>query len=180
MGFHFKHSSALGFPEMFVHWIKLCITTPSFSVQVNRELAGYFQSKRGLRQGCSLSPYLFMLCMNVLSSRMDKAAMDKCFGYHPLCKRLSLTHLCFADDLLVFVEGLKRFIEGVISFFDGFAVESGLRISLEKSTIYMAGLTQSDKEFILSDFPFEPGALPMRYLGLPLLTKGMRKMIVSL
>lgn len=166
---------ALGIPMKFVHWINLCITTPSFSVQVNGELAGYFQSKRGLRQGCSLSPCLFVLCMNVLSARMDKAAMDKCFGYHPLCRRLSLTHLCFSDDLLVFVEGNKRSIEGVISVFDGFAVESGLKISIEKSTIYMAGLSQSAKEQFLADFPFEPGALPVRYLGLPLLTKGMQK-----
>lgn len=166
---------ALGFPLMFVHWIKLCITTPSFSVQVNGELAGYFQSKRGLRQGCSLSPYLFVICMNVLSSRMDKAAMDKCFDCHPLCKRLSLMHICFADDLFVFVKGSKKSVQGAISVFDGFAKESGLSISLEKSTIYMAGLSQSVKDQILSDFPFDLGALPVRYLGLPLLTKGMHK-----
>lgn len=41
---------ALGFPEKFVKWIALCVTTASFSVQVNGELAGYFQSRRGLRQ----------------------------------------------------------------------------------------------------------------------------------
>lgn len=57
----------------------------------------------------------------------------------------------------------------------GFARESGLSISLEKSTIYMAGLNQSAKDLILSDFPFEHGALPVRYLGLPLLTKRMHK-----
>lgn len=50
---------AMGVPGKFVHWIKLCISTPSFSVQVNGELAGYFQSARGLRQGCSLSLPIF-------------------------------------------------------------------------------------------------------------------------
>lgn len=65
---------ALGFPDKFIHWINLCISTASFSVQVNGELADYFQSTRGLRQGCSLSPYLFVLCMNVLSKLIDEAA----------------------------------------------------------------------------------------------------------
>lgn len=56
---------AMGLPKKFIGWISTCITSASFSVQVNGELAGYFQSKRGLRQGCSLSPYLFVICMNV-------------------------------------------------------------------------------------------------------------------
>lgn len=55
--------SALNFPENFIHWISLCITTSSFSVQVNGKLAGFFRSKRGLGQGCALSPYLFLLCV---------------------------------------------------------------------------------------------------------------------
>lgn len=41
--------TALGMAEKFIKWISLCITTASFSVQVNGELAGYFQSSRGLR-----------------------------------------------------------------------------------------------------------------------------------
>ncbi|KAL1220384.1 Secreted RxLR effector protein 78 [Cardamine amara subsp. amara] len=67
----------LGFPEKYIHWLKLYFTTASFSVQVNGELAGFFRSKRGLRQGCSLSPYLFVICMHVLSKMLDKAAKQR-------------------------------------------------------------------------------------------------------
>lgn len=123
---------AVGIPSRFIHWIRLCITTPSFSVQVNGELAGYFQSKRGLRQGCSLSPYLFVLCMNVLSHKIDKAVRDKKFMFHPRCQSVKLTHLCFADDLMIFVEGTKSSVEGVLSVFDDFTRWSGLSISIEK------------------------------------------------
>jgi len=77
--------SALNIPQKFIHWIKLCVTTASFSVQVNGELSGLFCSARGLRQGCSLSPYLFVICMNVLSKMLDKAAMERKMGYHPRC-----------------------------------------------------------------------------------------------
>lgn len=108
---------ALGFPEKFIKWISLCITSSLFSVQVNGELAGYFQSKRGLRQGCSLSPCLFVICMSVLSKMIDEAAGKGEIGYHPKGKNIDITHLCFADDLMVFADGTKkinrRCLEGV-------------------------------------------------------------------
>lgn len=123
---------ALGLPDKFIHWISLFISTASFSVQVNGELTGYFQSKRGLRQGCSLSPYLFVICMNVLSNLIDEAAVQGKIGYHPKCKNIDLTHLCFADDLMVFTDGTTRSIEEILRVFDDFDKMSGLKISLEK------------------------------------------------
>lgn len=166
---------ALGVPEKFIHWIRLCITTPSFSVQVNGEMAEYFQSKRGLRQGCSLSPYLFVLCMNILSHKIDRAAKERKFTFHPRCKSLALSHLCFADDLMVIVEGTKESIEGALSVFDEFAAWSGFSISIEKSTVYMAGVSSAERSRILVIFSFAEGTLPVRYLGLPLMTQVMRR-----
>lgn len=173
--FVLKILEALGVPAKFLRWIELCITTPSFSVQVNGELAGYFQNARGLRQGCSLSPYLFVLCMNVLSHKIDKAVKIGKFKFHPRCKGLSLTHLCFADDLMVFVEGTKESIEGALSVFGRFAKCSGLSISIEKSTIFMAGVAEEERSRILRNFPFDEGKLPVKYLGLPLMSKAMCK-----
>lgn len=163
---------ALGFPGKFIHWINLCISTASFSVQVNGELAGYFQSTRGLRQGCSLSPYLFVLSMNVLSMLMDEAAEKRKIGYHPRCQNIKLTHLCFADDLMIFADGSKRSLDGILEVFEVFEKASGLKINLEKSTLYMAGNT-SQNQADIQGVPFAKGSLPVRYLGLPLLTKRM-------
>lgn len=138
---------------------------PSFSVQVNGELAGFFQSKRGLRQGCALSPYLFVICMNVLSHMIDKAAAGNRIGYHPRCKNILLTHLCFADDLLIFTDGSKISIEGVLQIFQEIEAMSGLKISIEKSTLYTAGISDNQEQDIITSFPFESGKLPVRYLG---------------
>ena len=163
--------SAIEFPSDFIHWIMLCITTASFSVQVNGELVGFFNSARGLRQGCSLSPYLFVVSMDVLSKLLDKAAGLKKFGFHPRCKNIGLTHLSFADDLMILSDGKVRSIEGIVEVFNTFARCSGLKISMEKSTVYLAGLARSSSQEIVEKFPFEVGNLPVRYLGLPLLTK---------
>lgn len=57
--------------------------------------------------------------------------------------------------------------------FEEFAGISGLKISLEKSTIFIAGVEEGTQAEILAHFPFESGCLPVRYLGLPLLSKRM-------
>lgn len=50
---------------------------------------------------------------------------------------------------------------------------TGLKICMEKSTLFMAGINTQRQEEILYQFPFESGKLPVRYLGLPSLTKNM-------
>ena len=72
---------------------------------------------------------------------------------------------------MVFVDGHKRYIEGIVRILDAFAKQSGLKISIKKDTIYLVGCTDQSRENLLFDFPFAIGQLPVRYLGIPLMTK---------
>lgn len=76
---------------------------------------------------------------------------------------------------MVFVEGSRESVQGALSVFEEFEAWSGLSISLEKSTIYIAGVSVEEKRSILTNFKFAEGELPVRYLGLPLMTKAMSK-----
>ncbi|XP_022566691.2 uncharacterized protein LOC111210528 [Brassica napus] len=70
-------------------------------------------------------------------------------------------------------DGKRSSVDGILETFKTFAEASGLHISMEKSTLYLAGLADSEKQDILSHYTFSNGDLPVRYLSLLLLTKQM-------
>jgi hypothetical protein len=91
-----------GFPEKFLRWIEECITSHRFSICLNGTLVGYFEGRKGLRQGDPLSPYLFVLAMEVLARILvDHTKDGSGFKFHPKCLKLKLTHLCFADEFFL-------------------------------------------------------------------------------
>ncbi|KAL0291801.1 UNVERIFIED_CONTAM: Retrovirus-related Pol polyprotein from type-2 retrotransposable element R2DM [Sesamum radiatum] len=130
------------FPPQFMQWITECVTTPSFSLSLNGGICGFFKGARGLRQGDPLSPYLFVIVMEVLNVSMTaRIQQDQCFSYHWRCKELSLAMLCFADDLLLFSKADPHSVSILKEVLDGFGIVSGLL-----------------------------GSLPFRYLGLPIVS----------
>ncbi|GAB2272053.1 hypothetical protein Dimus_038968 [Dionaea muscipula] len=175
--------AGFGFPSWLVQRIMECVTTASFSVVVNGELTESFRSSRGLRQGDPLSPYLFVLCMEVLSEMLCRVAEDRSFEFHWRCRKVGLTHLCFADDLMIFSRETLLSVSRIISALEGFRQLSGLRMSPLKSEIFFGGVAKDVRQSILTALGFRLGHLPVRYLVVPLissrLTAGDCQMLVD-
>ncbi|GJZ06511.1 RNA-directed DNA polymerase, eukaryota, reverse transcriptase zinc-binding domain protein [Tanacetum coccineum] len=161
-----------GFHGKMIDWIMTCVTTTAFSLCINGQSYGYFKGARGLRQGDPISPYLFTLVMEVLNLVMIKNIKeDGQFRYHAGCKELKVTHLCFADDLMVFCHGDVHSLSLVKKSLNEFSKYSGLLPNLKKSTVFFGSIKENLKYDLLKVVPFSVGTLPMKYLGVPLLAK---------
>nr|GFB81339.1 RNA-directed DNA polymerase, eukaryota, reverse transcriptase zinc-binding domain protein [Tanacetum cinerariifolium] len=160
------------FPVKMIQWIMTCVSSAAFTISVNGERFGYFKGGRGLRQGDPISLYLFTLVMEVFSlimSRNVQSSPD--FKYHVRCKELKLTHLSFADDLLVLCHGDLKSISMLKKALNEFSKVSGLLPNINKSIMFFGNVDKQAQRAILDELPFVVGKLPVKYLGVPLITK---------
>ena len=134
-------------PTQLIQWIRACICSPSFSLSINGVTTGYFKGRTGLRQGDPLSPILSVMMMNIFSMMLNKTAEMGSFGLNPGCEAQQLTHLCFADDLLIFIEGTQSSVEGVLRVLLDFKRMSGLAVNISKTTMLNSGGYNSSTEF---------------------------------
>ncbi|KAL0285169.1 UNVERIFIED_CONTAM: hypothetical protein Scaly_2826300, partial [Sesamum calycinum] len=131
------------FPHQFIVLINQCVSTASFSVSLNGSIHGFFKGGRGLRQGDPMSPYLFVLVMeiwNLLLRFRIKEAAD--FQYHWKCKDIGLINLYFADDVLLFCKAHLPSIMVITDTLNEFAALSGLKVNPAKSQIIFSRAVQ--------------------------------------
>lgn len=111
------------------------------SVKINGALEGFFESKSGLRQGDPLSPYLFVLAMEVLSAYLKKdLSENSSFSHQWKTKEIQLTHLMFADDLLLFCKGDRPSISAMINTVNRFSLASNLKPNPTKSVCFFSNV----------------------------------------
>lgn len=161
---------AFALPPRFIQWIMACISSPSYSVIVNGRPNGFFLGMKGLRQVDPLSPYLFIMCTDILSRFLDAVAIVGTFAYHPKCSSLALTHLIFTDDLIIFTEETEQSLNGIKSVLDSFFCWSGLRVSFEKCEAFLCGVPKELVGTLIGPLGIRRSLLPVKYLGVPSIT----------
>jgi len=70
----------LGFGLDFIRWTMSCILSVSFAILINGAATSFFRAHRGIRQGCLLSPLLFLLVAEGLSQILASAKAKGTFG----------------------------------------------------------------------------------------------------
>lgn len=122
----------LGFDYEFIIWVMGCITDISFAILINGVVAPFPKSEKGLRQGCPLSPLLFVLAVEALSRMLLEAKRKGNIKDIEVAINVNITHLLFIDDILMFSDGNKRDILHIRSSLYLFLFSIGMSINIQK------------------------------------------------
>ena len=137
--FLFKVLQAFNFGPFFVQWISTFYSKVSSCVMNNGFASNYFAVDRGVRQGDPLSPLLFILSLEILTSsiRQNKHIQGIKIGKKEV--KLAL----FADDMSCFLKDNPSY-EHLLSCLEEFTAVSGLKVNKEKTEFFSLGLKKRE------------------------------------
>jgi hypothetical protein len=91
----------IGLDRNVSKWIMGCITSVNTTVLVNGTPTDFFKCHRGLRQGCLMSPLIFLLVIEALSKMMIQVVDAGTFQGLKVVVSTFISHLLFVDDVLI-------------------------------------------------------------------------------
>jgi hypothetical protein len=149
----------------------MCVKTVKYFVVVNGNPCGTIIPTRGISQWDPISPYLFLLCAEVLSALITKANRDGLLSGAPTSKRVPvMSNLFFADDNLLFCRSnLTQWnhLSSILQLYEG---TSGQKMNSNKTVIFFSrNSSVDDKEQIQGVAAIPTDQRYDTYLGLPAL-----------
>jgi hypothetical protein len=135
--FLFEAMVAIGLPAVFLKFVSLLFKNATANVKVNGALSESFKIERGVRQGCPLAPYLFIIATKVLNTMVTmEAATGRVKGIQlPMENRQQLIAQ-YADDTSFTLLGEEEPLRNLIYFLEIFCLASRLVINWRKSCGY--------------------------------------------
>ena len=127
-----------GFPETLINLVKVLYENISLCVTNNGHFSEFFNLSRGVRQGCPLSPYLFVLSVEVLSLYLKQKSEIQGVVVNGVNYLISQ----FADDTSLAILNEPINIERCFEALNKFAVISGLKINVNKTEVLQLGCSR--------------------------------------
>ena len=140
-----------GFGPSIINWVKVLYCKTESCVLNNGWSTNFFQTLRGVRQGCPLSPYLFILSVEVLAKAVRNNVSIRGFSLNNNEIKISQ----YADDTTLILDGSKEALSLALNMLDDFSRISGLRLNDKKTEALWIGSSIGNEKLILPGKDFK-------------------------
>ncbi|KAL3696147.1 hypothetical protein R1sor_010223 [Riccia sorocarpa] len=137
--FMWETFEAMNIHSNFIRLLKGLVQDGSSKAHVNGWFTEGIPLERGVRQGCPVAPYLFVLSTQPLMLLFEKAQREKRLEGIHLPGGRQLLHQLFADDTGVHLQVRERDFQVTKSIVDTFEKISGAQLNISKSMIIPLG-----------------------------------------
>lgn len=124
--FIFLTLQKFGFGDIFCRAIKTLYSNANSSIRMKNGTTSCFSLNRGVRQGCPISPYLFLLCTQILASHISNSTVK---GINIADRETVISQL--ADDTTIFLKNASQ-VPIALHVIEYFSKGSGLVLNLNK------------------------------------------------
>ncbi|KAI0510916.1 hypothetical protein KFK09_011527 [Dendrobium nobile] len=153
-----------GFPIVFSKLLMECVVDVSFSIIINGKNSSWIDAHSGFHQGCPLSPYLFILCAQLLSNSIMQRGQKLGIQISP--RGPVVTHLLYADDVLIFSNANVELAKKLKNIVEDFCRWTGQKVNINKSQLMFGkAVKYSMKNKIARVLGFKV-VKDMKYLGI--------------
>ena len=142
-------------------WVKLFQTGVESCILQNGFMSDFFLLKRGCRQGDPISPYIFILCVEVLGMMIRKSKDVKGIKINNMEFKLSQ----YADDTQMFLDGSETSLKQALVILQKFYQMSGLNVNLDKTKALWIGSMCKSSKILCKEFSIDWEQKPLKILG---------------
>ena len=145
-----KTLQKVGIEGTYPNIIKVIYNKPTANIILNGEKLKTFSLRSGTRQGCSLSPLLFNIVLEVLAMAIREEKETKGIEIGKEEVKLSL----FADDMILYIENPKDATRKLLELINEFGKVAGYKINAQKSLAFLYTNDEKSEREIMETLPF--------------------------
>ena len=145
-------------------WISLFQNGAESCILQNGFMSDFFYLKQGCRQGDPISPYIFILCAEILGKMIRNNKDIK--GIHINNKEFKLSQ--YADNTQLLLDGSEISLKEALRTLKQYYIMSGLKINVDKTRALWIGSLSNSEKTLCDEYPLDWSQEPLKALGVVL------------
>ena len=162
--FMIKTLNKVGIEGAFLNIVKAIYERPTANIILNGQKLRAFPLRSGTRKGCSLSPLLFNIVLEVLATAMRQEKEIK--GIQIGKEEMKLSP--FADDVIVYMQNRIDSTRKLLDLINEFGKTAGYKVNTQKSKAFRYNNNETTETEIRKKIPFDIATRKIKYLGIKL------------